>query len=83
MRLPGASWPAIHNASRLAMVPLEVRCPRYSVHPNMPAMPRTASISISELARPPSRAWLFGLIHVASAYAARAIGCGGFSICPA
>ena len=75
--------PATHSASRFAIVPPDVRCPRYSVHPNIPAISATASISMAELARPPSRAWLFGLIVIASAYAARATGCGGFNICPA
>jgi hypothetical protein len=33
----------------------------------MAAIPATASISIAELARPPSRAWLLGLMAIASA----------------
>ena len=33
--------------------------------------------AIRELARPPSSAWLLGLIHIASAYAARAVGLTG------
>ena len=53
------------------------------LHPNIRARSATASFSMAELARPPSRAWLFGLIHIASAYASRATACGGFSICPA
>ena len=36
-----------------------------------------------ELARPPSSAWLLGLTDIAMAYAARAMGCGGFNIWPA
>ena len=40
-------------------------------------------MNIAELARPPSSAWLFGLITIASAYARRATGCGGLSIWPA
>ena len=51
--------------------------------PNMAASSATASFSIRELSRPPSRAWLFGLSHIASAYARRAAGWGGLSICPA
>ena len=35
--------------------------------PNIPAISATASISICELARPPSRAWLLGLMAMASA----------------
>jgi len=34
---------------------------------NIRAIPATASFSIAELARPPSSAWLLGLIHIASA----------------
>ena len=37
------------------------------VQPNIAAISATASISIAELARPPSRAWLLGLIAMASA----------------
>src|SRR2546428_6437823 len=43
----------------------------------------TASFSIAELARPPSSAWLLGLILRAISYARRATSCGGLSIWPA
>jgi len=49
----------------------------------MRASSATASFSMRELARPPSSAWLLGLTQSASAAAARATGCGGFSIWPA
>ena len=39
-RLPGASCPATHSASRLAIVPLDVRWPRNSVQPNIRAISR-------------------------------------------
>ncbi len=65
------------------MVPPPQRWPRKSLQPNMAAIAATASFSIFELSRPPSSAWLFGLIHMASAYARRATGCGGLSIWPA
>ena len=65
--LAGASCPAIQRASRLAKVPPEVRWPRCSLKPNMRAISATASISICELARPPSRAWLLGLMAMAMA----------------
>ena len=67
MRSPGRTCPAIHSASRLARVPLLQRCPKHSSQPNKRAMPVTHSFSMAELARPPSRAWLLGLIHMLSA----------------
>ena len=58
----------------ISMVPPPQRCPRKFVHPNIAAISATASFSIADVARPPSSAWLLGLIHMARAYASRATG---------
>ena len=39
----------------------------FGLQPNMAAISRTASHSMRELARPPSRAWLLGLSHITMA----------------
>ncbi len=62
-----ASWPATQRASRLAKVPPLLRWPRCWGQWNISASAATASISMAELARPPSRAWLLGLTDMASA----------------
>ena len=48
------------------MVPLLVRWPRWVRKPNMAASSATASFSITEVAGPPSSAWLFGLMSIAA-----------------
>ena len=54
------------DLSRLAIVPLVVRWPRWAPNPNMAASAATASFSIWPVAGPPSSAWLFGLISIAA-----------------
>ena len=82
--VPGASSRATHSASRLAIVPDEVRCPRCgAATPSIPASASTASRSMAAVAGPPSSAWLLGLSSIVVAYAAHATGAGGLSIWPA
>jgi hypothetical protein len=51
----------------LAIVPPLDRCPRHFSQPNIRPMSATASFSMAELARPPSSAWLLGLMTMAMA----------------
>ncbi len=78
---PLVSSRATHSASRLAIVPDEVRWP--SAGAGTPSIARscsTASRSIWAVAGPPSSAWLLGFSSIAVAYAAQATGAGGLSI---
>ena len=67
MRLPGWTSRAIHSASRLAIVPLEVRWPRPGEgSPNMTRSWSTTSTSSPLAPGPPSSAWLLGLTSIAA-----------------